>query len=80
MSDVTLAVNGTTVSVPAGATVAVAIVVAGAACRKSVIGELRGPLCAMGICFECRATINGVQHQRSCQIACEPGMDVRTDG
>ena len=48
--------------------------------RRSVSGEPRGPLCGMGICFECRVTINGREHCRSCQIPCEPGMEVRTDG
>jgi sarcosine oxidase subunit alpha len=33
----------------------------------------------MGICFECRAIINGKAHSRSCQIVCELGMDVRTN-
>ena len=42
-------------------------------------GEARGPLCGMGICFECRATVNGQPHCRSCQIICQPGMEVRTD-
>ncbi len=37
---VELKVNGTSVVVPSGATVAVAIALAGAACRKSVSGEL----------------------------------------
>ena len=78
-SQITLSINGKSVSVSAGASVAVAIVMAGQACRISVDGERRGPLCGMGICFECRATINGVPHGRSCQITCEQGMEVRTD-
>ena len=76
---VTLTVNGQRVDVPADATVAVAIALAGAACRRSVTGERRGPLCGMGICFECRAVINGTAHCRSCQILCASGMEVRTD-
>ena len=76
---ITVNVNGTSIAVPPGATVAVAIVLAGAACRKSVGGETRGPLCGMGICFECRAAIDGQLHCRSCQIICQPGMEVRTD-
>ena len=78
-NQMTLTVNGSSVAVPAGATVAVAMAIAGQACRTSVIGEPRGALCGMGICFECRAVINGQPHCRSCQILCEPGMDVRTD-
>jgi len=49
------------------------------AARKSVSGELRGPLCGMGICFECRVTIDGIRHQRSCQLLCVPGICVTTD-
>lgn len=76
---VTLSVNGSPVAVPAGATVAVAVAIAGQACRKSVSGEPRGPLCGMGICFECRVSINGTPHCLGCQMLCEPGMDVRTE-
>jgi aerobic-type carbon monoxide dehydrogenase small subunit (CoxS/CutS family) len=77
---VTLRVNGSPVTVVAGATVAVAMAIAGQACRTSVTGEPRGPLCGMGICFECRVSINGRTHCRSCQILCEPGMEVKSDG
>jgi D-hydroxyproline dehydrogenase subunit gamma len=79
-SPVTLTVNGLPVTVLAGATVAVAVAIAGHACRTSVMGEPRGPLCGMGICFECRVSINGTLHCRSCQTLCEPGMEVKTDG
>ena len=77
---VTLRVNGSPVTVLAGATVAVAVALAGQACRTSVSGEPRAVLCGMGICFECRVYINGRPHCRSCQIVCETGMDVKTDG
>ena len=75
----TLTVNGKKVAVPPGATVAVAVSISGHSCRTSVSGQPRGPLCGMGICFECRAAINGKPHCRTCQILCQPGMDVRTD-
>jgi D-hydroxyproline dehydrogenase subunit gamma len=75
----TLTVNGTPVSVPQGATVAVAVALAGRPCRISVTGSPRGPLCGMGICFECRVMINGNSHRRGCQILCAPGMEVKTD-
>lgn len=77
---VTLTVDGVSVTMPAGTMVSAAILTTGkhAFCR-SVTGEPRGPLCGMGICFECRVTINGEGHCRSCQTPCENGMDVRTD-
>jgi len=77
---VTLTVNDVPVSVPAGTMVAAAVLTAGVTTfRRSVSGEPRGPLCGMGICFECRVSIGGVAHVRSCQTICENGMDVRTD-
>ena len=77
---VTVVVNGVSVTMPAGSMVSAAILKTGVhAFRRSASGELRGPLCGMGICFECRVTIDGEQHCRSCQTACRNGMDVRTE-
>jgi D-hydroxyproline dehydrogenase subunit gamma len=76
---VSLTVNGASISVPSGTTVAVAMALAGQPCRTSVTGEPRGPLCGMGICFECRVTINGISHCRSCQSPCEQGMEVTSE-
>ena len=76
---ITVTVNGRCVAVRAGATVASAMMIAGSHCRTSVSGEPRGPLCGMGICFECRAMIDGIPHRRSCQIVCASGMEIRTD-
>ncbi len=78
-SQVSVTVNGASVVVPSGATVAVAMALAGPPCRTSVSGEPRGPLCGMGICFECRVAIDGNPHVRSCQVLCEQGMEVNTE-
>lgn len=78
-SEFTVRVNGHSIVVPIGSTVAVAIAIAGQPCRTSVTGEPRGPLCGMGICFECRAVVDGIPHSRTCQILCEPSMEVSTD-
>jgi len=78
-SPVRIFVNGEAVSVPPMATVAVAVMIAGrSSFRTSVSGELRGPLCGMGICFECRLTVDGESHVRSCQTVCRDGMKVVT--
>ena len=78
---VTLSVDGISVEMPAGSMVSAAILKMGRyVFRRSATGEPRGPLCGMGICFECRVTIDGEQHCRSCQTVCRDGMDVRTDG
>jgi predicted molibdopterin-dependent oxidoreductase YjgC len=79
MSEVRLTVNGREVRVPAGTIVAAAIANAGVGVyRRSVRGEPRAPLCGMGVCFECRVTINGRAHCLSCQAVCEEGMRVVT--
>lgn len=77
---VTLRVDGRTVTVPLGTVVAAAIAQADIVLfRRSVSGQARGPLCGMGTCMECRVIINGQAQRRSCQVLCEPGMEVRTD-
>jgi sarcosine oxidase subunit alpha len=75
---VTIAVNGRTMRMPPGSTVAAAMLNSDSPCRLSESREPRAPLCGMGICFECRAIIDGVPHQRTCQIACREGMNVET--
>ena len=76
----TVKINGTPRQVRRGVTVAAALVEAGEASRVSVSGQLRSPLCGMGICFECRVTVNGTAHVRGCQLLCEPGMEIRSHG
>ena len=46
--------------------------------RRSATGSVRGALCGMGTCYECRVTIDGVLNERSCLVECEAGMKVRT--
>ena len=75
-----LSVNGRALTVPAGSLVSTAVFLTDQIIfRRSVSGEARAPLCGMGICFECRVTINGAAHARSCQIVCEEGMEIGTD-
>jgi sarcosine oxidase subunit alpha len=77
---VTIMVNGQTVKVPAGTVLAAALARAGIMrFRRSVTAQPRAPLCGMGVCFECRVTLNGQPHCRSCQTLCENGMEVCTD-
>jgi D-hydroxyproline dehydrogenase subunit gamma len=79
---VMLRVDGKRIGVASGSSVAVAIAMAGAdggcVTRRSVNGALRGPLCGMGVCQECRVTINGVPHVLACQTVCTSGMEVVT--
>jgi sarcosine oxidase subunit alpha len=76
---VEILVDGTTVRVAARASLAAALFNAGyPALRRSASGEPRGPLCAMGSCFECRVTVDGVLHRRACLEPVRVGMVVET--
>jgi len=66
------------VQVARGSMVAVALLAAGVPARRSVDGSPRSPLCGMGVCMECRAEVDSVMHSRTCQIVCQPNMQVRT--
>jgi len=79
--EITISIDGRSVLVGAGTMVAVALLDAGVPrFRIAIGGEPRGPVCGMGICFECRVTIDGRAHQRACLIACEEGMTITTAG
>ena len=75
-----LRINGRAIHVPIGVTVAAAMAIANdTVCRRSVSGEPRAPLCGMGICFECRVTIDGRPHCRACQAEAIEGMEVEAE-
>jgi NADPH-dependent 2,4-dienoyl-CoA reductase/sulfur reductase-like enzyme len=73
-------IDGAAVEGEAGTSVLAALWNAGRlAFRRSVSGESRGPLCAMGICYECRVSLDGRRDRRSCQEAITPRLVVQTD-
>ncbi len=77
---VKIRINGRDTQVATGTSVAAAIMSTGISTfRVSVGGSPRGPLCGMGICFECRVTIDGIRHETSCNVVCRDGMEVETD-
>ena len=79
MSELAVSINGRNVRVEMGTSVAAAVLNAGyTGFRTSVSGQPRAPMCGMGICYECRLTIDGQTHARSCQILCEAGMKIVT--
>lgn len=74
-------VNGRPIDVHRGTLVAIAVYLAGeTGFRKSLTSEPRGPLCGIGICQECRVRVDGVAHVKSCQVVCDDGMMIETDG
>jgi Uncharacterized anaerobic dehydrogenase len=76
---VSVTINGHRIDVDAGTTVAAALVSAGVrSTRMSVSGQPRAALCGMGVCQECRVTIDGRAHALACQTLCREGQVVRT--
>jgi sarcosine oxidase subunit alpha len=76
---VTIVVDGRSVDVAAGISVAAALLENGVrAFRRSVTGEARAPLCGMGVCYECRVTIAGIRHRRACLVPVSDGLDIST--
>lgn len=72
--------NGQPATAHAGCSVAVAVMANGVTqFRRSVTGQPRGPVCGMGICYECRLTIDGRPQQKSCQVVIADGMVVQCD-
>jgi len=72
-------INNVTCQVAPGTTVAAAMLLAQQPSRISVDGDPRVARCGMGICFECRAVVNGTSHRRTCQMLCEDNMTVETN-
>lgn len=80
-SELEIVVDGQRVLVAPGISVAAALFNLGIwALRESISGAPRGAVCGMGVCFECRVTIDSSLHQRACMIAVVDGMNIRTAG
>lgn len=73
-----LSIDGHALRVAQGTTLAAALALSSSGCsRTSVSGQRRAPLCGMGICQECRVTVDG-QRRLACQTLCRDGMRVET--
>ena len=72
-------VDGRGLEVEPGLSLAAVLLNAGCeAFRVSVHGEGRGPICGMGVCMECRVTVDGIAQRRACLEPLHDGMEVRT--
>lgn len=66
-------------TIPKGYTLATAITYSkGIAYRTTTSGSRRGPVCNMGVCFECSAFVEGKGYVRTCMLEIEDGMVVST--
>jgi len=78
---VSISINGDTFKVPAGETVAAAILASSALAftrTTSISNSPRAPFCLMGVCYECLMIIDGKSSQRSCKVFVEEGMTIDT--
>jgi predicted molibdopterin-dependent oxidoreductase YjgC len=79
LKTVTIRFEGKAMTVPAGVSVAAALLVGGVQdFRSSVVSQAsRAPYCMMGVCFECLVEIDGVPARQSCIVTVQDGMRVR---
>lgn len=76
---VTVEVDGQSLTLAAGSSVAAALAVrTPQGSRRSLSGEPRAAFCGMGICHECRCTIDGLR-RLACQTVCTDGMRIESE-
>lgn len=79
LETVTITFEGKAMTVPAGVSVAAALLVGGVQdFRSSAVSQApRAPYCMMGVCFECLVEIDSVPARQSCIVTVQDGMQVR---
>ena len=77
-SKVTFRFTGKTIEAQDGDSVAAALLAAGHRTfrRTPVSASPRGPLCMMGVCFDCLVEIDGVGNQQACMREVTQDMNV----
>ena len=80
----TVRINGRPVTAYAGETVFAVLVAEGIRALRRLpgrrdTGAARGGFCGMGVCQECRVTVDGLPDQRACMLAVRDGMEIATD-
>ena len=77
-SQFTFSFDGKPISAREGQSVAAALLAAGERClRIDESGNPKGAVCGIGVCWECRCSIDGVPDTRACMTQARPGMVVR---
>lgn len=78
-SGIELYVDGHAITARDGDTLAMALMNAGVVAFRQtpVSGAPRGPLCLMGVCFDCLVEVDGRQNVQSCMVEARAGMQVR---
>lgn len=80
-AELTVTVDGRKIGVARYTTVAAALTLAHGigGTRVSIGGAARAPFCGMGVCQECRVTVDGRAYVLACQTVCRDGMRVETE-
>ena len=80
----TLRINGKSVTAYAGETLFAVLLAEGIRSLRPPIKNqtktARGGFCGMGVCQECRVTIDGMPDRRACMTEVCEGMEVETGG
>ncbi|MES2296005.1 MAG: 2Fe-2S iron-sulfur cluster-binding protein [Pseudomonadota bacterium] len=75
----TVQIDGAPVALPHAMTVLAALMVAARLCtRRGMDGAPRFALCGIGLCQECRVSIDGQAQRLACQTFCRDGMRIVT--
>jgi len=81
---VTIRVDGAPVAAYSGETLFAALLAAGIRTLRPSFKDpaqtARGGFCGMGVCQECRVTVDGRPDRRACMAEVREGMEVFTDG
>ena len=77
---VNVTINGQPAQVPAGETVAAAVLAQGLPYTRTtpVSATPRAPFCLMGVCFECLMVIDGKANLRACMVQVKEGMRIES--
>jgi sarcosine oxidase subunit alpha len=72
-------VDGKTIFACSGQTIAEALLANGVRTLRMTRKQApRGVYCGMGICYECRMTVNGIPNVRTCMTLATPGCRITT--
>jgi predicted molibdopterin-dependent oxidoreductase YjgC len=75
----TIEFDGRPIEAWPGESVGAALIAAGILrFRIAEDGGARGPVCHIGVCWECRCVIDGESNIRACRTEARPGMTVAT--
>lgn len=80
-SPIEMAVNGRMITTYPGESLAAALLANGIrSFRRTACGQMRGPFCNMGVCFECLVEVQNQGLVRACMTPATDGMRITLPG